>query len=119
MSGRLMCYPCVLVITIRLFPTTVHVHCIRILKVIRQRYISHQQNYRHHLLDVEHGFCICRLSPTVLLLLFMRSTLYCHCMEGYTCPYLELVYQYTMFKLRKVNANRRPQCQSLVLYTLV
>ena len=28
----------------------------------------------------------------------MRSTLYCHCMEGYTCPYLELVYQYTTFK---------------------
>ena len=28
---------------------------------------------------------------------FMRSTLYCHCMEG-TRPYLELVYQYTTSK---------------------
>ena len=28
----------------------------------------------------------------------MRSTLYCHCMEGYTGPYLELVYQHTTFK---------------------
>ena len=26
----------------------------------------------------------CCLSPTILLLLFMRSTLYCHYMEGYT-----------------------------------
>ena len=35
------------------------------------------------------------VSPTILLLLFMRSTVYCHCMGGYS--YLELVYQHTTF----------------------
>ena len=41
-------------------------------------------------------------------LLFMRSTFYCHCMEGYTCPYLELVYQCTTFK------TEQSRCQQTV-----
>ena len=42
------------------FPTaTVHVHCVRNLKVIlRQRYISHQQDYWNHLLGVEQRFLV-------------------------------------------------------------
>ena len=39
---------------------TLWAFCIRNLKVIlRQRYISHQQGYRHHLLGVGHRFCVC------------------------------------------------------------
>ena len=30
--------------------------------------------------------------------IYEKHIKYCHCMEGNTCPYLELVYQYTTFK---------------------
>ena len=89
---------------LRVFPTaTVHVHCVGNLKVIHSRvFLSDKKLNRtqQNQFQVRMALFPCSLSPTILLLLLMRSTLYCHCVEGYTCPSLELVNQYSTDKSR-------------------
>ena len=80
---------------------TVRVHCVWNLNVLHRRVFFNRYNQSdlnrtwYDQFQVCTPLFPCSLSPTILLLLFMRSTLYCHCMGGYSCPYLELFYQYT------------------------
>ena len=60
----------------------VHVHCVGKLSY-SQGFLSDKKQS-----ELRTSFKFARLYFLVAVsFLFMRSTLYCHCMEGYTCPY--------------------------------
>ena len=41
------------------------------------------------------------------LFIYEKHIQYCHCMEGQTSPYLQLVYQYTMFKTEQSRCRQK------------